>query len=305
MAQRGRPRLLQNVMAPRKSNVNFSEGNKSKGILDDFAVRKNIDTAEGTVQKVPTNPKDIVNKEYADGFIGGHTPEGTAVLSTGETGAVKFLREDGDGTSSWQPAPTGTVTSVNTQTGAIVLDTDDINEGITNEYYTEAKVTANTSVTANTAKTGITSQQATDITTNNAKTSYTDATAVSLNTAKVTYPSADSTKLAGIEELAEVNNISDVNATDLTDAGETTLHSHAAIANNGLYKQSNSTFTDNDTAQTFTDAFVTTSSLVIVTLTGSAPAGTWSVVSNAGSFTITSTATESTDITFDYYVLKA
>jgi hypothetical protein len=28
--------------------------------------------------------------------------EGTAVLSTGETGGVKFLREDGDGTCSWQ-----------------------------------------------------------------------------------------------------------------------------------------------------------------------------------------------------------
>ena len=30
--------------------------------------------------------------------------EGTAVLSTGETGGVKFLREDGDGTCSWQAA---------------------------------------------------------------------------------------------------------------------------------------------------------------------------------------------------------
>ena len=30
------------------------------------------------------------------------TPEGTAILSTGESGASKFLREDGDGTSSWQ-----------------------------------------------------------------------------------------------------------------------------------------------------------------------------------------------------------
>jgi hypothetical protein len=30
--------------------------------------------------------------------------EGTAVLSTGETGGVKFLREDGDGTCSWQTA---------------------------------------------------------------------------------------------------------------------------------------------------------------------------------------------------------
>lgn len=33
---------------------------------------------------------------------GGSAPEGTAVLSTGETGGSKFLREDGDGTSSWQ-----------------------------------------------------------------------------------------------------------------------------------------------------------------------------------------------------------
>jgi len=36
-----------------------------------------------------------------------HTPEGTAVLSTGETGATKFLREDGDGTCSWQAAAAG------------------------------------------------------------------------------------------------------------------------------------------------------------------------------------------------------
>ena len=30
------------------------------------------------------------------------TPEGTAILSTGESGGTKFLREDGDGTCSWQ-----------------------------------------------------------------------------------------------------------------------------------------------------------------------------------------------------------
>jgi hypothetical protein len=36
--------------------------------------------------------------------------EGTAVLSTGETGGTKYLREDGDGTCSWQtPAGSGTV----------------------------------------------------------------------------------------------------------------------------------------------------------------------------------------------------
>lgn len=34
------------------------------------------------------------------------------------------------------------------------------------------------------------------------------------------------TKLNGIEAGAEVNNISDADATDLTDSGVTTLHSH-------------------------------------------------------------------------------
>ena len=33
--------------------------------------------------------------------------EGTAVLSTGEAGGTKFLREDGDGTCSWQSVPGG------------------------------------------------------------------------------------------------------------------------------------------------------------------------------------------------------
>jgi hypothetical protein len=51
--------------------------------------------------------------------------------------------------------------------------------------------------------------------------------AVTANTAKNSYPSADATKLAGIEALAEVNNISDTNATDLTDGGETSLHTHS------------------------------------------------------------------------------
>ncbi len=50
------------------------------------------------------------------GISGGGTssssaPEGTAVLSTGEAGGTKFLREDGDGTSSWQAGGSG-VTSV-------------------------------------------------------------------------------------------------------------------------------------------------------------------------------------------------
>ena len=40
---------------------------------------------------------------------------------------------------------------------------------------------------------------------------------------------AQITKLEGIEASADVNNISDVDATDLTDGGETALHSHAGV----------------------------------------------------------------------------
>lgn len=46
----------------------------------------------------------------------------------------------------------GAVDSVNGAVGVVVLDSDNIAEGVTNEYYTEAKVTANTEVIANTAK---------------------------------------------------------------------------------------------------------------------------------------------------------
>lgn len=45
-----------------------------------------------------------MQKKLDDGVItaGAGAVEGTAVLSTGEGGGTKFLREDGDGTSSWQ-----------------------------------------------------------------------------------------------------------------------------------------------------------------------------------------------------------
>lgn len=42
------------------------------------------------------------------------------------------------------------------------------------------------------------------------------------------YTDSEKTKLLGIAEGAEVNNISDANATDLTDGNDTTLHYHAS-----------------------------------------------------------------------------
>ena len=73
----------------------------------------------------------------------------------------------------------GTVDSVFGRTGTVVAvagdyDTDEVTEA-TNLYYTEARVSANTDVTANSAKTGITAQQTSDITTNNAKVTFPEA----------------------------------------------------------------------------------------------------------------------------------
>lgn len=69
------------------------------------------------------------------------------------------------------------------------------------------------------------------------------------NQALVTNPTIDASKLAGIEDGAEVNNISDVNATDLTDGGDSTLHYHSAdrARANHTGTQTASTISDFDT----------------------------------------------------------
>ena len=183
--------------------------------------------ADGTTTTAPTGAVDSVNTQTGVVSLGlleldDVGTDGTTgqVLTTNGSGAFSFTTVSGGGG--------GTVSSVNSQTGTVVLDTDDINEGTTNEYYTEARVSANSSVTSNTAKVGITTAQTSDITNNNSKISYTDASAVALNTAKVgittqqssdittnnskvTFDSTSSNKLAGISAGAEVNAVNTVN----------------------------------------------------------------------------------------------
>jgi len=66
MAKKGRQPKIVNLFNPKPSKTSFSDGNKSAGILDDFAVRKAVDSQEGTITKVPVNNYDIVNKAYID-----------------------------------------------------------------------------------------------------------------------------------------------------------------------------------------------------------------------------------------------
>ena len=63
-----------------------------------------------------------VTKAQLDASV--HTPEGTAVKSTGETGTGKFLRIDGDGTSSWQAAGSPSITD-NGNAVAMTIDTSE------------------------------------------------------------------------------------------------------------------------------------------------------------------------------------
>ena len=91
--------------------------------------------------------------------------DGCQLVCEGTGGAQGRITYSGAGnaalalpTSSGTIALTSDITaapvdSVNGATGTVVLDTDDISEGSSNLYYTEARVSANSSVAANTAKT--------------------------------------------------------------------------------------------------------------------------------------------------------
>jgi len=113
----------------------------------------------------------------------------------------------------------------------------------------------NSEIAANTAKTGITSGQASAITANTAKTGITSgqASAITANTAKVTYPSADSTKLGGIEASADVTDATNVTAAGaLMDSEVTNLADVKAFAFGSTVQAYDADTTKNDVANTFT-----------------------------------------------------
>lgn len=75
-----------NIPIPKAPPVKFVELRKSAGILDDYSVRKNLATREGTVEKVPVNNSDIVNKKYlTDNYSTTTTNDGLYVNITGDT----------------------------------------------------------------------------------------------------------------------------------------------------------------------------------------------------------------------------
>jgi len=154
----------------------------------------------------------------------------------------------------------GAVNSVNGEAGVVVLDTDDINEGSTNLYHTEARVTANAAVALNTAKVGITTQQASDITTNNAK--ATDQTVTLTDAGNVTiggtYPNFTIASADAVGAITSVNGAVGVVVLDTADIAEDTnlyytearVAANSAVALNtaktGITTQQASDITDNN-----------------------------------------------------------
>lgn len=130
----------------------------------------------------------------------------------------------------------------------------------------DIEVSNNTSVAANTAK----------VSADGSVTTHSDVTNAGSGEIITTL---ERSKLSGIEAGAEVNNISDINATDLTDAGDTTLHFHSS-------DRARANHTGTQLAATISDFDSTVNANTNVT--GSVTAH--SDVTNAGSGAIITTA---------------
>ena len=108
----------------------------SKGSAGYDNARENIDPHVKT-KVLDTKELIVDGVNYTPGAV-----EGTAVLSTGELGATKFLREDGDDSCSWQsPAGGGDVTAAVNLTDVTLVQGDGGAKGIKTTTITTANVT--------------------------------------------------------------------------------------------------------------------------------------------------------------------
>lgn len=138
----------------------------------------------------PAVDTDASTKKYVDDNAGG-TPEGTAILSTGEGGATKYLREDGDGTCSWQtPAAGGDVTAAVNLTDETLVQGDGGAKGVKTTIVTAAQVAANTAKDTN-VTTNLSLGAVTATTMIVASSDGTDATLIEADTASAGLLGAD------------------------------------------------------------------------------------------------------------------
>jgi len=214
MAQRGRPRKMENLFnAPSKQHV-FTEGNKSAGILDDFAVRKVMDTQEGTITKVPVNNYDIVNKAYADSVGGGdnYWLSGGGILQpvtdSHQLSASNLII---DGVISG-----GVITGTNVTAGADPGHTHTAYAaalGADDNYVTDAEKI----VIGNTSGSNTGDQDISGITTNASNITYLSGTVVSNLSGSVTTNTSDISYLSGTIVAGDIADMTYLSGTVVAD----------------------------------------------------------------------------------------
>jgi len=169
---------VQSVRTIKVTNGTLTDDGDGVVTLDTGGVETLGALTDVTIVGAQTGQALIYQHESPRGWLNGNQSlESLSDTSISNPSNQSFLRYV---SGSWQAVPVVIPSPPPT-------NTDGLPEGTTNLYYTEARVEANPDVTANTAKVGITTQQASAIT-------------------------ANTTKLAGIENGADVTDATNVTA---------------------------------------------------------------------------------------------
>lgn len=181
----------------------------SGGILANVSVPGGGDMLKSTYD---SNDDGVIDVGAIPDLSGTYQPLDSALTDISALTLVgdRYIGTDGGGNIALLTIP------------SIPTTTDDIGEG-SNLYYTEARFDASlgTAVLSDFPSGIQTSLGLADTALQSA-----DLNGYQLEPSEGAFADGDKTKLDGIEANAEVNNISDVNATDLTDGSDTTLHTH-------------------------------------------------------------------------------
>jgi hypothetical protein len=81
-------KTIEKIFKIESANEPTFSNSSNVALIEDFSVRKAVDTIQGTIIDAPVNPKDIVNKEYVDSVAGG------LVLPLKQVGSKLYLDFD-------------------------------------------------------------------------------------------------------------------------------------------------------------------------------------------------------------------
>lgn len=164
-------------------------------------------TSAGNFYTEAVSPGDLLIAEVDDAI---QLSDWVVVQANLDASSIKSLYESNSDTNAFTDAlltklnsiqsgaEANTVDSVNGETGVVVLTTDEVSQGTTNRYYSDALVSANPSVVNNSAKVSATGSV----------TTHSDVTNAGSG---VIISSSERTKLNTIETGAQVNTVDSVN----------------------------------------------------------------------------------------------